>query len=84
MPERQYAKVVTVPKTQAGAFNPDRRISTLIESQLRHLREVEKSLPAEQQTNIDISKIETERQASDYIQKVTARLHPQGATRNRT
>jgi hypothetical protein len=80
MPERQYAMVVAVPKTQKGAFNPDRRISSLIQAQLRHIREAEKqSLPADQQTNIDISKLETERQASDYLQKVMARLHPQGA-----
>lgn len=78
MPEKQYARIVHVPKTEAGAFNPHRPISTLIQHQLKHLRDVEKDLPADQQTGIDISKIETELQASDYIQKVTARLHPQG------
>jgi len=81
MPERTYAKVVVVPKTAQGAFNPDRPISSLLQHQLKHLREVEQSLPADQETNIDIGTIETERQASDYIRKVTARLHPQGATK---
>ena len=81
MPEKRYAKVVYVPKPEKGAFNPDRPISSLIQHQIHHLREIEKSLPADQQTRTDVSKIETERQASEYIQKVTARLHARGAAK---
>lgn len=80
---KKYAFVVPVPKTEKGAYNHDRPISSLIGYQLKHLQEAEKSLPKRHQTNIDISTLETERQASDYIQKVTAKLHPRGAERTR-
>ena len=83
MPDRQYAKVVNVPKTPPGAYNPGRLISSLIQHQVQHFREVEKSLPPEQQTHIDIGEIETEGQAAAYIQQVTARLHARGARRKR-
>lgn len=76
--KKKYAFVVKVPKTPKAAYDQDRPISSLIEHQLKHLHEVEISLPKGRQTNIDITTLKTERQASDYIQKVTAELHPQG------
>ena len=77
--KKKYAFVVKVPKTEKGAYNHDRPISSLIEYQMKHLREAEASLPKARQTNIDISTLKTELQASKYIQKITAILHPQGA-----
>ena len=78
MPQKQYKFVVKVPQPEPGAYNHDRPISSLIQHQLKHLREAELKLPPDRQTNIDIATIQTERQASEYIQKVTAELHPQG------
>ncbi len=77
MSEKKYAFVVAVPKTDPDAYNHHRPITGLIAHQLKHLKEAESLLPKSRQTNIDIGKIETELQASKYIRKVTARLHPQ-------
>jgi hypothetical protein len=79
MLKRRYKLVQKVPKTPKSAYNHGRFISSLIEHQIEHFHEVEKSLarPGEQLT--DISKIKTELDASKYLKKMTARLHPQGA-----
>lgn len=78
MPKRRYKLVQKVPKTPKSAYNHGRFISSLIEHQIKHFHEVEKSVarPGEQLT--DISKIKTELDASKYLKKMTARLHPQG------
>jgi len=73
--------VIRVPKPPASASNPDRPISTLLKNQIVHLQEAEFRLPANKQTNIYINDIKTEGQASEYIQQVTARLHPAAAPR---
>ena len=77
--KKKYAFVKRVPKTAKSAYDHDRPISTLIEHQLKHMREVERSLAEEEQTGIDIATIKTEHQASQYIHRVTAKLHPEGA-----
>jgi hypothetical protein len=79
MLKRRYKLVQKVPKTPKSAYNHGRFISSLIEHQIKHFHEVEKSLarPGEQLT--EISKIKTELDASKYLKKMTARLHPQGA-----
>jgi hypothetical protein len=61
------------------AYNPDRPISSLVRTQLLHLHYAEQlRVPPEEHTNININTLHTERQASKYIQKVTALLHKHG------
>lgn len=61
------------------AYNHDRPISSLVRTQLLHLHTAENLwLPPEDRTNININDLHTEKQASDYIQKVTALLHSHG------
>jgi hypothetical protein len=61
------------------AYNPDRPISSLIRTQLLHLHHAEHLVvPQKQQTNVNINTLHTERQASEYIQRVTALLHKYG------
>jgi hypothetical protein len=61
------------------AYNHDRPISSLIRTQLLHLHTAENLwLPPEDRTNININHLHTEKQASEYIQKVTALLHRHG------
>jgi hypothetical protein len=81
--KKKYKLVLRVPKTPKGAYNHGRFISGLIEHQLKHFNEVEKSLlkPGEKLTNV--SRIKTELQASKYLRKMTAHLHPQGAEKPR-
>jgi hypothetical protein len=77
--EKKYKLVMKVPKTPKGAYDHGRFISSLIEHQIKHFNEVEKSLLKPGQKLTDISKIKTELQASKYLKKMTALLHPQGA-----
>ena len=61
------------------AYNPDRPISSLIRTQLLHLHHAEHLVvPQKQRTNVNINTLHTERQASEYIQRVTALLHKHG------
>lgn len=76
---KKYKLVMKVPKTPKGAYDHGRFISSLIEHQIKHFNEVEKSLLKSGQKLTDISKIKTELQASKYLKKMTALLHPQGA-----
>ena len=61
------------------AYNPDRPISSLIRTQLLHLHHAENLMvPQNQRTNVNINTLHTEREASEYIQRVTALLHKHG------
>lgn len=69
---------------EKDAYNHDRSISSLIRTQLLHLHAAEyMKVPAKDRTNININDLHTEREASEYIQKVTALLHKYGKTANR-
>jgi hypothetical protein len=71
--------IIKVPQPPKSAMDPDRPISTLLKSQIRHLQEAEFRLPVRAQTNIYINTIKTEGQAADYIRRVTKTLHEQHA-----
>jgi hypothetical protein len=71
--------VDTIDFDAKAAYNPDRPISSLIRTQLLHLHHAEYlAIPEKERTNININTLHTERQASEYIQKVTALLHKHG------
>ena len=73
-------KVIAVPKTEPGAYNPNRAAGKLLLAQtahlhqalIRHLHELSSVLA------IDVRSIKTEGDVSAYAQKATAILHPQG------
>ncbi len=72
-------KVDIIEFDKKAAYNPDLPISSLIRTQLLHLHHAEHLVvPPEARTNININTLHTERQASKYIQKVTALLHKHG------
>src|SRR5271165_6951131 len=71
--------VIKVPKPQEGSFNKNRPVSALLKNQILHLHEVERKFPPSQHSGIYINAIKTEGDAAAYIEKVTARLHPEGA-----
>lgn len=79
MLKRRYKLLQKVPKTPKNAYNHGRFISSLIEHQIKHFHEVEKSLARPGEPLTDISKIKTELHAGKYLKNMTARLHPQGA-----
>jgi hypothetical protein len=74
------APVVEVLKfDEEEAYNPDRPISGLIRTQLLHLHHAENLVvPIESRTNININHLLTEREAGDYIHKITVLLHQYG------
>ena len=71
------SNVVNVPKVNPKSYNKQRSIetNTLLKHQIQHFREVEKTLPRERQTGIDVDSIKTEGQAAEYIAKITKFLH---------
>jgi hypothetical protein len=77
--KKKYKLVAKVPKTPKSAYDHGRFISSLIAHQIKHFHEIEKSLLNRGQKLTDISKIKTELQASKYLKKMTALLHPTGA-----
>jgi hypothetical protein len=73
--------VIKVPQPPKSAFNKNRPVSALLKNQILHLHEVERKFPPARHSNIYINSIKTEGEAADYIRKVTAQLHPEGAKR---
>lgn len=59
--------LIHVPRPPKSAFYKDRPVSSLLKNQIRHLQEAEFNL------------IKTEGQAAEYIRRITAKLHPEGA-----
>ncbi len=78
---KEYVRVVLVPDIdeEEQAYNHDRPISALVMHQVRHLHAAEQLLPPKRRTGININSLHTELEASNYIQQVTKKLHPQGA-----
>lgn len=72
--------VIKVPKAPRSSFNMHRPLSknTLLENQVRHFKELEAKLPADLHIGIPHETIQTEAQAGEYIQKMTALLHHRG------
>jgi hypothetical protein len=70
-------KIIAVPKTDPGAYNPNRPAGKLLLSQTQHLREALIKQVHELTTliAIDIRNLKTEGGVSAYIHKATALLH---------
>jgi len=69
--------VIRVPKPARTFYQPHRPLSknTLLQSQVKHFRELEKDLPPELQTGVLLEAVETEGQAAEYIRRMTQKLH---------
>jgi hypothetical protein len=75
------SNIIRVPKPVRRSFNPKRLVAknSLLTNQIQHFRKLEKEMPQELQTGIDFASIKTEGEASEYIRKMTAILHPRAA-----
>ena len=71
--------VIRIPKPPRDAFNQHRPVSELVWTQVEHLAAVIKKDIDDQRRAIS-----TEAQASVFIKKMTAYLHPQGARKKPT
>jgi hypothetical protein len=66
------AKIITVPKTPASAYDPSRRVSSLLKAHVDNLEAI-----VQRRTGITRArKPRTERQAAEYIAELTRQLHP--------
>jgi hypothetical protein len=70
-------KVIDVPKTDPGAYNPNRPAGTLLQAQVLHMREALIKQVHELTTllNVDMNSLKTEADVSAYIHRATALLH---------
>jgi len=76
--------VIRIPKTPRSAYNRNRPVSSLLRTQMLHLREAEKMFPPRYHSDIYINAIKTEAQAAEYIRHVTStirQLHEKAAPR---
>jgi len=77
--EKSISWLPRSPKRQKSAYDHGRFISSLIEHPNQAFPR-NREVTLEARTRItDITKIKTELQASEYLKKMTALLHPQGA-----
>jgi hypothetical protein len=81
MTKRAY--VVKVPKPEQGAYNPDRRVTGLVQNQIFHFRLAERQLPEEHRSGVDHYSIDTEAKAAEYIGHLTKKLHLAGRKKER-
>ena len=66
---------IHVPRPSKNAMNPDRPVSSLLLTQIQHLKKAEKNLPPRYHSDKYINAIQTEREAAAYIQHVTEAIH---------
>lgn len=73
-------KVIDVPKTDPGAYNPKRPAGLLLRSQALHMREALIKHVHELTTllNMDMQSLKTEADVSAFVHKATAFLHTRG------
>jgi uncharacterized protein YdbL (DUF1318 family) len=66
--------LIHVPHPE-NAWNPNRPVNALLQSQILHLHDAELKLPVRQQTDIYINAIKTEGEAAGYVRQVTEAIH---------
>ena len=67
--------LIHVPKPPKSAYDPDRPMSSLLKSQIEHLREAEGKLPLRYRSEWYIKAVRTEGEAAKYIRDVTEAIH---------
>jgi hypothetical protein len=66
---------IPVPRPKKSAHNPDRAVSSLLQTQMRHLHDAERNLPLRYRSELYINAIQTEGEAAAYIRHVTEAIH---------
>ena len=65
---------IPVPRPKS-VMKPDRSVNTLLQAQIHHLQQAERRLPLRYRSEIFAHAIKTEREAAEYIRKVTEKIH---------
>ncbi len=67
--------LIHVPRPPKSAYDPDRPMSSLLKSQVDHLREAESKLPLRYRSEVYMRAVRTEGEAARYIRDVTEAIH---------
>lgn len=67
--------LISVPKPPKSAYNPDRPVTSLLKSQVEHMREAESKLPLKYRSEFYAKAVRTEGEAAEYIRDVTEAIH---------
>lgn len=78
------SRVISVPKTDAGSYDPNRAAGKLLLAQASHLREalIRHLHELSGLLAIHIRSLKSEGDVSAYVEKVTRVLHPHGTKRS--
>lgn len=75
--------LIHVPRPAKSAYDPDRPMSSLLKSQVDHLREAESKLPLRYRSEVYMRAVRTEGEAARYIRDVTEAIHAAHAEAHR-
>ena len=70
--------LIHVPRPPKSAYNPNRKASSLLRTQVEHMHIAERRLPERYRTQIYVNAIQTEGEVAEYVGQVTraiARAH---------
>ena len=67
--------LIHVPKPPKRAYDADRPVSSLLKSQVEHLKEAESQLPLRFRSELYVKALRTEGEAAQYIREVTEAIH---------
>lgn len=67
--------LIHVPQAPKSAYDPNRPVSSLLKSQIDHLKEAENKLPLSYRSELYIKAIKTEGEAARYVRDVTEAIH---------
>ena len=70
-------KVIKVPKTPKSAFNPKRRASALLKSQIKHLEWAVRPAAERKPGKLRVRNVRTEEEAAARIERLTRQLYVQ-------
>ena len=69
---------VPIPLPPPDAYDPSRPMGVLLQDHVNDLSRLEQTLPPDQRSNVDVSKLKTEADASAYSARVVPLLRAQG------
>jgi phospholipase C len=69
---------ISIPVPPPGAYNPSRPMGVLLQDHVNDLSRLEQTLPPDKRTNVDVSQLKTEADASAYSARVVPLLRAQG------
>jgi phospholipase C len=76
--DESVSREISIPLPPSDAYDPSRPMSVLLLDHVQDLSRLEQTLPPTQRTNVDVSTLKTEADASAYSARVVPLLRAQG------